>query len=136
MRRTNFTQEALMRKHLAGPLSFFVFALAAAGCGGGSSSGTKFACTNGSGTSQTCFEIFASSAQAGGVDQAKMDCTNGGGVASDTCSHVGADGACKTDLSGNGVTASLTSWYYSGDATTKADEMSACTGNGDTWISP
>jgi len=127
-----------MRKHLAGPLSFFVFffcAIAAAGCGS-SSSGAKFACTNGSGTSQTCIEITASSAQAGGVDQAKMDCTNGGGVASDTCSHVGADGACKTDLSQNGVTATFTSWYYSGDATTKADEMSACTSNGDTWISP
>jgi len=106
--------------------------ISAAGCGGGSS-GATVACTSGTGTSQSCFEIYASNAAGSGAAAAKMDCTNSGGVASDMCSHAGADGGCKTDVSQGGVTASLTTWYCSGNA---ASEMQACTSNGDTWIAP
>jgi hypothetical protein len=108
----------------------------AAGCGSGNSGGIgggTFACTNVSGGSQTCFEIYASDTTAAGIASAKADCTNGGGVASDMCPHGGADGACKMDASQTGVTASVTTWYYAGNA---ASEMQACTTGGDTWVAP
>ncbi|MEP6655476.1 MAG: hypothetical protein ABJA82_19075 [Myxococcales bacterium] len=91
------------------------------------------ACTSGSGTSKTCFEIYASNTTAAGTASAKADCTNRGGVASDMCSHAGADGACKVDASQSGVTASFTTWYYAGNA---ASEMQACTAGGNNWVAP
>jgi hypothetical protein len=109
-----------------------LFAIIAAGCGSGSNGGTV-ACTNVSGASQICFEIYASDTTGAGIASAKTDCTNGGGIASDVCPHAGADGACKVDDSQTGVTASVTTWYYAGDA---ANEMQACTSGGDTWIVP
>ena len=97
--------ETIMRMHLIRTLAFV--ALTAAGCGSGDSGGTV-ACTNVSGTSQTCFEIYASNTTAAGIASAKTDCTNGGGVASDMCPRAGADGACKSDASQTGVTATVT----------------------------
>jgi hypothetical protein len=113
-----------------------LFAIVAAGCGSGDSGGSgggTFACTNVSGTSPTCFEIYASNATASGIASAKGDCTNGGGVASDICPRAGADGACQMDDSQTGATATVTTWYYAGNA---ASEMQACLGGGDTWIAP
>jgi hypothetical protein len=111
---------------------FVCIVLLGAGCGTGSSGGTT-ACTFGSGAAQTCEETSSSEVVSGGIAQAKSDCVNEGGVASDTCSHVGADGGCKVSSSGGGITLSSTTWYYAGQA---ASEMSQCTGNGDTWLSP
>ena len=122
-----------MRMHPVGTLA--LFAIIAAGCGSGNDGGNSgtVACTNVSGTSQTCFEIYASNTTAAGIASAKTDCTNGGGVASDLCPHAGADGACKMDDSQPGVTASVTTWYYAGNA---VSEMQSCTSGGDTWIAP
>jgi hypothetical protein len=121
-----------MRMHLVGTLA--LFAIIAAGCGSGTgNSGGTVACTSGSGTSQTCVEFYASSATAAGIASGKADCTNGGDVASDMCPHAGADGACKVDASTGGVTASVTTWYYAGNA---ASEMQSCTSGGGTWIAP
>jgi hypothetical protein len=118
-----------MGKHLAGLLA--LLAIIAAGCGG--SSGGTTACTMGSGTSQTCAEIYASTATAAGLAQYNMDCTNQGGVPSATCPRAGADGACKLANSANGVSVSVTTWYYAGNA---ANEMQSCTSAGGTWIAP
>jgi hypothetical protein len=122
-----------MRMPLVRTLALFAIIGAGCGSGGGGSSGGTIACTSGSGTSQTCFEIYASDTTAAAIAAAKMDCTNGGGVASDMCTHAGADGACKMDDSQTGVTDTVTTWYYAGDA---ASEMQACTSGGDTWIAP
>jgi len=110
--------------------------LIAAGCGsenGAGSGGQTVACTNVSASSPTCFEIYASNTTPAGIAAARTDCTNGGGVASDTCPRAGADGACEMDDSQTGVTASVTTWYYAGDAAT---EMQDCLNGGDTWIAP
>ncbi|MEP6654773.1 MAG: hypothetical protein ABJA82_15530 [Myxococcales bacterium] len=119
-----------MRMHLLRTLA--LLAVVAAGCGSGNAGGT-FACTNVSGTSQTCFEIYASNTTAAGIASAKTDCTSGGGVASDMCLRAGADGGCRMDASQSGVTAWVTTWYYAGNA---ASEMQACTSGRNTWIAP
>ena len=119
-----------MTMHLFGGLA--LSAIFVAGCGNGDNGGTT-ACTNVSGADQICFESYASNATPAALASSKADCMNGGGVASDTCPPAGADGACKTDVSQGGVTASVTTWYYAGDT---ASEMQACTDGGDTWIAP
>jgi len=119
-----------MRVYLIATLA--LSAIIAAGCGSGDTGGT-IACTNVTGADQICFEIYASNATPAALGSSKADCTNGGGVASDMCPRAGADGACKTDVSQGGVTASVTTWYYAGDT---ASEMQACTDGGDTWIAP
>jgi hypothetical protein len=101
-------------------------------CGSGDGAATT-ACTTGMGTARTCVETSANMTAVGGVDAAKRDCTNGGGVASDACSHAGADGGCKTTVAAGNVTLSTTYWYYAGNA---SSEMSACTSGGSVWISP
>jgi hypothetical protein len=108
-------------------------AIVGAGCGG--SSGSSAACTQGSGTSKTCMEWSASGggANADTFAQLKTSCTQQGGVASDTCPHVGADGGCRLTAAQGGVSVSITTWTFSGDATT---EMSNCTSGGGTWIAP
>jgi hypothetical protein len=122
-------EEASMGRHFVGAL--VLFAIVAAGCGGSSGGGT--ACTTGSGTSQSCFEIYASTATPDSIAQAKMDCTSGGGIASDTCPRAGADGACKMTDAQGGISVSITTWYYAGDA---AGEMQSCASGGGTWIAP
>ena len=107
--------------------------LVAAGCGSSGGGGATTACTQGSGAAKTCIETYSSYAVSGGVAQAKTDCTNGGGVASDTCSHAGADGGCKIAESSGGITASFTSWYYAGNAST---EMANCSSGGGVWVMP
>jgi hypothetical protein len=100
-----------------------------AGCGDGG--GAMLACTLGTGTSKSCFEISTNTS--GNVAAAKMDCTNGGGVASDTCPRDGADGACRMTTTSGSVTISETFWYYSGNGAT---EMKSCVDAGNTWIAP
>jgi hypothetical protein len=109
-------------------------AIVGAGCGG--DSGSTAACTQGTGTAQTCIEYTVSGggANADFFTQVKMSCTQGGGVASNTCSHAGADGACRQSAAQGGVSVSLTTWFYSG--TNAASEMSTCTSGGGTWIAP
>jgi hypothetical protein len=108
-----------------------------AGCGGGSggggSSGGTTACPNGTGTGQTCDEIYQSAGTAASLGALMMDCTRAGGIASDMCSHTGADGGCKVANSNSGVTIAVTTWYYAGNA---ASEMQSCTSGGGTWIAP
>ena len=106
-----------------------IVSISAAGCGG--SSGTQFACTVGTGTSKTCFEISTNTT--GNVSAAQMDCTNSGGVSSTTCSLDGADGACKMTTTSGSVSITETFWYYAGDA---ANEMQSCASGGGTWIAP
>src|SRR5437764_13388480 len=87
------------------------------GCsGGGGGGGGTSACTNGTGTSQTCDEIYQSNATSASLARLMMDCTAAGGVASELCSHTGADGGCKLAQSNSGVTISVTTWYYAANA--------------------
>ena len=109
-----------------------LFTMIPAGCGGGNGGGT-FACTIGNGAAKICLEIYASTTTSAGIALANTDCTNGGGVASDMCSHAGADGACKKDDSQSGVTAWATTWYYAGQA---PSEMQTCASQNGSWISP
>lgn len=102
-----------------------------AGCGGGSGGGGTVACTAAGG--KTCLEVYASNTTADGIALANADCTKGGGMASEFCSHAGADGACKIDASQSPVTATATTWYYAGKA---ASEMQSCTSQGGIWIVP
>jgi len=111
-------------------VSLGLFGLLTPGCG---DSGGTTACTTGMGNAKVCIETSASMTAVGGIDAAKRDCTNAGGVVSDTCSHVGADGGCRTTVAAGNVSLSTTTWYYAGNA---AAEMSNCTGGGSTWISP
>jgi hypothetical protein len=121
-----------MRDLTAGGIALFAWLI----CGCGSSSGgggATTACTVGADTTRTCIETSSNAAVATGVAQAKTDCTNGGGVASDACSHVGADGGCKMTLTSGSITLSTTIWSYTGSPTS---EMDSCTSGGNTWISP
>lgn len=116
---------------------FGLLAIIAAGCGGGSSGGIPgggtVACTNGTGTSQTCDEIYHSNATASSLSRLMMDCSGAGGVPSDVCSHTGADGGCKVAQTNSGVTIAVTTWTYSGNA---ASKMQTCTSGGGTWLAP
>ena len=109
---------------------FLVAACGSSGSGGGA--GTT-ACTLQSGTSRQCVETSTNAAVAGGIAAAQSDCVKGGGVASDTCSHTGADGGCKTTFSSGALMVSTTIWYYAGAA---SSEMSGCTASGNAWIAP
>jgi hypothetical protein len=97
---------------------------------------TTTACTLGAGPSQTCVEIWTNVSTSQSITTAENDCTNNGGVLSNACSHAGADGGCKTTTTTSGISVSTTAWYYSGVAETVSAEMSNCTQNGGTWISP
>ena len=113
--------------------------LLVAGCGsGGSVGGGTTACTQGanSGAAKTCLETYSSYVVSGGTAQAKADCTSGGGVASDTCSHVGADGGCKLTGSSGGITFTYTTWTYSGNAADASAQMAVCLSAGNVWVAP
>jgi hypothetical protein len=102
-----------------------------AGCGEG---GATTACTLGTGATRVCLEIWTNTPAPGGLPQAQADCTNGGGVASTTCSHVGADGGCRTSLVSGDIMETTTQWFYAGMA---SSEMASCEkGSGNTWVSP
>jgi hypothetical protein len=123
----SFSKEVDMKRTVVWWLG--MAAILGAGCG---DSGGTAACTQGSGTGKTCIE-YSVSGSSGNVDQIKASCTQGGGVASDTCVRTGADGACRMTAGGNGVSVSLTTWYYAANA---ASEMQSCASGGGTWISP
>lgn len=104
------------------------------GCGASGGGAATTACTLSSDSAEkTCIETSSSQSVSGGIAQAKADCTKGGGIASDACSHVGADGGCKSALASGTITLSTTTWYYAGAATT---EMASCVSGGSTWIAP
>lgn len=113
--------------------------MVAVGCGGSGEGpgmvhgGGTTACTTGTGTKQTCDELYQSNATAASLARLRMDCTDAGGVSSDACSHGGADGGCKVASANGGVTVGVTTWYYAGNA---ASEMQTCTGGGGTWLDP
>ena len=110
-------------------LGVFLVAIAAAcGCG---SSGDTAACTTGSGSAKTCVEYGGLTSEA--IQGQNDACVSEGGVASSTCSHVGADGACRVKPTAPGASGTVTTWLYAGDA---ANEKMACTSNGQTWIAP
>ena len=118
-----------MRMQIAWVLSLLV--IVGAGCG---DSGTSAACTTGTGTGRSCLEYSASGGNlASTFDQIKMACTQSGGMASNSCSHDGADGGCRMTQAQGGTSVSITFWYYNGMA---ANEMGACTEAGNTWIAP
>jgi hypothetical protein len=124
----------MMRTVARWTLSIGLLVSIGAGCGGSSGGGGgTTACTNGSGTSQTCDELYQSNGTAGTLGALAKDCTDNGGVVSDTCSHTGADGGCKLSSTNSGVTIAVTTWYYAGNA---ANEMQACATAGGTWIAP
>jgi hypothetical protein len=104
-------------------------AIVGAGCG---SSGSTAACTEGTGTAKTCLEYSLSGGNnSDALAQIKTSCTQSGGVASDTCSHVGADGGCRQTAAQGTVSVSITSWSY-GDT----NAMSSCTSGGGVWVAP
>ena len=108
-----------------------VAAIVAYGCGG---SGGTVACTTGSGTGKTCVEYgYPGDTSAEAIQGQHDACVNAGGVASTTCSHEGADGACRVKSTASGVSLTVTTWVYAGNA---ANEKAACTSNGQTWIAP
>jgi len=97
---------------------------------------TTIACTLGTGPSQTCVEVWTNVSTSQTITTAENDCTNNGGVVSNTCSHDGADGGCKTTTTSSGISVSKTVWFYSGVAETVDTEMSDCAQSGGTWLSP
>jgi hypothetical protein len=97
----------------------------AMGCG--SSGGNTFACLMGTGPSQICIETTTNVS-------GNPNC--GVGMQVSSCSHTGADGACVHAFSASGASLSQTIWYYSGSATATSQEMSDCTDNGGSWMSP
>jgi len=102
-------------------------------CGSGGSGGTV-ACTMGSGTGKTCVEYGLPSDTSAEAIQGQRDaCVAAGGVASAACPHVGADGACRVTTTASGVSRTVTTWVYAGNA---ANEKAACTSNGQSWITP
>jgi hypothetical protein len=129
---TRDTNSTLVRWTLSIGLLAGLLTIVGTGCGGGGGGGTS-ACTNGTGTSQTCDEIYQSNATSASLARLMMDCTAAGGVASELCSHTGADGGCNVAQTNSGVTISVTTWYYAANA---ASEMQSCTSGGGTWIAP
>lgn len=104
---------------------------ATASCGGGGS-GATVACTMGSGTAKTCVEYSIPSGASAQAIQGQNDaCVAAGGVVSSACSHEGADGACRVTSTAPGASQTVTTWVYAGNA---ANEMMACTSNGQTWL--
>ena len=97
---------------------------------------TTTACTLGTGPSQTCVEFSTNVSTSQSLAAARNDCSKNDGVLSDTCSHEGADGGCKTTTTSTGVSMSTTIWCYSGVAETVDTEMSNCAQSGGTWLSP
>ena len=97
---------------------------------------TTTACTIGTGPSQTCVEVWTNVSTSQSLTTAENECMNNGGVVSNACSRDGADGGCKTTKTSSGVSVSTTVWYFSGVAETVDTEMSNCTQNGGTWLSP
>ncbi len=97
---------------------------------------TTTACTVGTGPTQTCVEVWTNISTSQTITTAQNDCTNNGGVISSVCSHDGADGGCKKTTTTDGISASTTVWYYSGDADTVGTETSTCAQNGGTWVAP
>ena len=97
---------------------------------------TTTACTVGTGPSQTCVEVWTNVSTSQSLTTAENECMNNGGVVSNACSRDGADGGCKTTKTSSGVSVSTTVWYFSGVAETVDTEMSNCTQNGGTWLSP
>ena len=97
---------------------------------------TTTACTVGTGTSQTCVEVWTNISTSQTITTAENDCANNGGVVSNACSHDGADGGCKKTTTTAGISVSTTVWYYSGVADTVGTETSSCAQNGATWVSP
>ncbi len=88
----------------------------------------------GSGADKTCVEYSIPSGASAEAVQGQNDaCNSAGGVASSTCSHEGADGACRVKSTAPGVSQTVTTWVYAGNAAT---EMMACTSNGQTWLTP
>ena len=108
------------------------------GCGSLESGGgaATTACTLQTGVQRQCVETSTNAAATGGLAAAQSDCVKEGGVASDVCSHVGADGGCKTVIASGVITVSTTLWTYTGVAGTASAEMSGCMANGNTWITP
>jgi hypothetical protein len=117
---------------LAGAL---LVALVAVGCDVLHGS-TTTACTVGTGSSQTCVEVWTNVSTSQTIETAQNDCTNNGGVVSSACPRDGADGGCKTTTTSSGISVSTTIWYYSGVAETAATEASSCGQNAGSWISP
>ena len=88
----------------------------------------------GSGAGTTCVEYSIPSGASVEAIQGQNDaCNSTAGVASSTCSHEGADGACRVKSTAPGVSQTVTTWVYAGNA---ANEMMACTSNGQTWLTP
>jgi hypothetical protein len=108
------------------------------GCGSLESGGgaATTACTLQTGVQRQCVETSTNAAATGGLAAAQSDCVKEGGVASDVCSHVGADGGCKTVIASGVITVSTTLWTYTGVTSTASAEMSGCMANGNTWITP
>ena len=90
------------------------------------------ACTLGSGSDKTCFEVQIDTT-ADNVQAHNDACTNGGGIASSACSHDGADGACRFNASSSGDSQTVTAWVYAGDP---SGEKANCISAGHTWITP
>ncbi|HXU05186.1 MAG TPA: hypothetical protein VN903_29705 [Polyangia bacterium] len=109
-------------KTLAGALG--LVAVAISSCGGGGRE--FFACVVGSGTTQVCIETETDVSD-------QNEC--GTGTLVDSCPRAGADGACVHVFAEAGPLTQRT-WYYSGTAADKSQEMSACTTNGGTWLEP
>jgi hypothetical protein len=122
----------MKRLSLAGVL---LGALSAVGCNALHGS-TTTACTVGTGPSQTCVEVWTNVSTSQNITTAENDCVNNGGVVSNTCSHDGADGGCKTTTSSSGVSVSTTVWYYAGVAATVDVEMANCAQAPGTWLAP
>ena len=116
-------------------VSVLLVPLLAAGCNVVHGS-TTTACTLGTGTSQTCVEVWTNLSTSQSITTAENECSNKGGVISNACSRDGADGGCKKTTTSAGVSVSTTVWYFSGVAETVDAEMSSCTQNGGTWVSP
>lgn len=102
------------------------------GCGsleGGGGAATT-ACTLQTGGQRQCVETSTNAAATGGLAAAQSDCVKEGVVASDVCSHSGADGGCKTVIASGLITVSTTLWTYTGVAGTASAEMSGCIATG------